>query len=426
MKKHLALFGGPKVRKKPFAPHPILGKEETKEVMSVLKSGQLSGFVAKPGDHFNGGPQVKRLESAFSRYFDAPYAVAMNSATSALHAALYAVGVEPGDEVIVPSYTMSASASAILMCGALPVFADIGDDFCLDPNEVTKKITPKTRAILVVHLFGHPARIRDIMAIAKKHKLVVVEDCAQSPGAWDGKQYVGTFGDVGVFSLNQHKTITTGEGGVAIASDKRTALRMQLIRNHGEVVHDHLPEAREEYILGWNYRMTELEASVGIAQFAKMEKLTRHRIHLAEVLAKKLSKQGFFSLPETRQGCRHVYFLFPLLYDESKTGVPRARIAQALSAEGVPFGEGYVRPIYWEPIYQKKRIFQKSNYPFNLGQNLERHYRKGSCLRTEFFHEKSLLATGLCRYPLSARDMEDVAKAILKICNNIDEFSSKP
>ena len=388
-KKSLALLGGPKTRTKPFAPHPVMGPEERRQVLSVLKSGVLSGFIAKPGENFLGGPKVKELERLFCGYFGTKHAVSMNSATSALHAALLALGIEPGDEVLVTPYTMSASATAILMCGALPVFVDIEDKtFCLDPAKIESKITPKTKAVVVVHLFGHAADMDPILEIARRRALKVLEDCAQSPGARYKEKFVGTLGDIGVFSLNQHKTITTGEGGVAVTEDDALALKMQLVRNHGEVVADHLPAARDMQCLGWNYRMPELEAGVGIEQFKKLGQLTSHRVRLAEYLTKKLAKLKGLRTPVIKPYSNHVYFVYPIVVDETAFGVSRDVLVKALNAEWIPFGAGYVRPIYLEPIYQKRRIYAHSPFPFDLqGPENRDNYRKGSCPNAEFFYE---------------------------------------
>lgn len=422
-----AILGGTPIRNKPFASHPVLGAEEKKQVLSVLKTGVLSGFVAKAGDYFFGGPKVRELESLFLKYFSIEHAVAMNSATSALHAALLAVGIEPGDEVLVPPYTMSASASAIVMCGALPVFVDIDPEyFCMDPKKAEALVSPRTKAMLVVHLFGHPADMDGLAEVAKRHNLKIIEDCAQSPGASTHGRYVGTLGNVGVFSLNQHKTITTGEGGVAVTRDAELALRMQLIRNHGEVVCDHIPEARDIPCLGWNYRMTELEASVGIAQFKKLNKLTKHRIMLAEYLTRQLSKISGLGLPRAKSGCSHVYFTYPIRYNAKKTGLPRELFVRALAAEGIGFAGGYVRPIYLEPMYQKKRIFKNSSFPFNLlSPDREENYQKGSCPVAECFYEKELVMTGLCRYPLTRRDMGDISNAIQKVLSQAKRLADK-
>ena len=416
----LALLGGPKVRRKPFASHPRLGKEERREVLSVLRSGVLSGFVAAAGDGFLGGPKVRKLERLFCDYFGTPYAVAMNSATSALHAALLAVGIGPGDEVIVPPYTMSATASAVLMCGALPVFVDIEEGaFCLDPEKIEARLTRRTKAILVVHLFGRPARMRQILALAKKHGLQVIEDCAQAPGAKYQGRFAGTLGDVGVFSFNQHKTITTGEGGVAITANKDLALRLQLVRNHGEAVVAKMKEAAAIPCLGWNYRMTELEAAVGAVQFQKLDFLNDHRIRLAEYLTRRLTGMPGLELPGVGKNEEHVYFVYPIRYDAQKAGISRHIFVKALVAEGIPFSEGYVRPLYLEPLYRTKKIFQYSRFPFDsIGQTAAASYQKGSCPVAEQLYDEGLMLTGLCRYPLSFRDMDDVVAAFQKIYAN--------
>ena len=415
-----ALLGGQPVRNNSFAPHPVMGDEEKKAVLSVLETGLLSGFVGAAGPFFLGGPYVRELESLFCKAFKIKHAVAMNSATSALHAALLAVGVEPGDEVLVSPYTMSASASAIVMCGGIPVFVDIeSETYTLDPDKIEEKITKKTKAIVVVHLFGHPARMDAILKIARKHQLKIVEDAAQSPGAVFENKFVGTMGDIGVFSLNQHKTITAGEGGVAVTDDESLALKMQLTRNHGEVVSDIA-------CLGWNYRMTELEAAVSVAQFKKLDRLTHHRIALAHYLNQKLEKFKGLGLPVTRPRCKHVYFVYPIHFDAEKVGLSRTLFLKALAAEGIPFGGGYVRPLYYEPMYRNRRIFQKSRFPFDLqsGKNIN-NYIKGSCPTAEYYYHKGLILTGLCRYPLTTEDMDDIVRAFEKILNSVSQLKAQ-
>lgn len=420
------MLGGKKVRVKPFPAHPVLGREERKEVTEVLNSGLLSGFIASAGEHFLGGPKVRRLEESFKEYFKIKYAIAVNSATAGLHAALAAADIGPGDEVIVSPYTMSASASAILMAQGIPVFADIEEDtFCIDPRQIAKKITPRTRAIVVVHLFGQAADMNAIMRLARKHKLAVIEDAAQAPAAVYQKKYVGTIGNAGIFSLNQHKTITTGEGGVVVTDNRTIAQKVQLIRNHGEVIVDRMGFNDIANILGWNYRMTELEAAVGIAQFKKLDFLTRHRVGLAEYLDGLLKKAAFPGLlrPIIRPGNKHVYFTYPMKFDARKVGIKRATLAAALRAEGVAFGEGYVRPIYLEPMYQKQICYGKTGYPFKSPlYKGKADYQRGLCPVAERMHKKELLATGLCRYPLQKNDIKDVFRAFEKIFNNIGDL----
>ncbi len=420
----LAISGGSKVRERPFVSHAIIEEEERKRVNEVLDSGMLSGFIANAGEHFLGGKQVKEFETLVKNYFRTKFAVAVNSATAGLHAALGAFGVGPGDEVIVTPYTMSASATAIIMMNAVPVFADIEEEtFCLDPQKVKEKITPKTKAIVVVHLFGSSANMDAIMKIAKEHKLSVIEDCAQSPGATYNQKLVGTIGDIGVFSLNQHKTITSGEGGFAVTNDEKLGLRMRLIRNHGEAIVDNMEVEDINGIVGFNYRMTELEAAVSIGQFRRLDSLNNHRIKLAEYLTEKLSNFEGLILPQKNNVDKHVYFVYPIRFKENVIGMGRNTFVNALKAEGIPFGAGYVRPTYLEPMYQRKTAYGVNGCPFTCGYyGGKADYSKGICPVCEKMHEEELMLTGVCKYPHTEEDINDVVKAFEKIFKNIDEL----
>jgi dTDP-4-amino-4,6-dideoxygalactose transaminase len=422
----LAVLGGKKVREKGFVNYSIIGDEEKQKVNDVLESGMLSGFIAKKGEHFLGGKQVRDFESLVKVYFNVKHAVSVNSATAGLHVALGACGIGPGDEVIVTPYTMSASATAIIMQNAVPVFVDIEDEaFCIDPGKIEEKVTPRTRAIVAVHLFGHPAGMDEIIEIADKHNLLLIEDCAQAPGATYKSRLVGTIGDLGIFSLNQHKTITCGEGGFAITNDEKLALRMQLIRNHGEAVVGDMTIDEIDNIVGFNYRMTELEAAVSIGQFKRLDSLNKHRIELAEYLTEKLSKFEGLILPKVKENCRHVYFTYPIKFKEEIADVSRDLFIKALNAEGIPFGAGYVKPLYLEPIYQKKIAYSKRGCPFacSLYQG-EVDYSKGICPVAERMHEKELMLTGVCRYPHTKEDIDDVVNAFQKIFDNKDELTA--
>ena len=423
----LAVLGGEKVREKPFIWHAVIGDEEKQNVNDVLENGTLSGFIAKAGPSFLGGKYVKELEFLVKDYFKVEQAVAVNSATAGLHVALGACGVGPGDEVIVTPYTMSASATAIIMQNAIPVFADIEEEtFGLDPKAVEQKITPRTKAIVVVHLFGHPARMDEILAIAKKHNLYVIEDCAQAPGATHKGKYVGSLGDIGVFSLNQHKTITCGEGGFTITNDKDLALRMQLIRNHGEVIVHDMEVEDISNIVGFNYRMTELEAAVSVGQFKKLDWLNDYRLDLVSYLTDKLSGFKGLTLPRQREDSKHVYFVYPIKVDQEILGIPRNTLVKALLAEGIPFAAGYVKPIYLEPSYQKRIVYGKQGCPFACGfYQGKADYSKGICPLTEKMHEKELMMTGICKYPHTKEDMDDVVKAFEKIYENIDDLKKE-
>ncbi|NQT90391.1 MAG: DegT/DnrJ/EryC1/StrS family aminotransferase [Candidatus Omnitrophica bacterium] len=416
----LAILGGKKLREKPFVTHAVIGEEERERVSKVLDSGMLSGFIAQAGDHFLGGEQVKELESLVREYFNAKHAVSVNSATAALHVAAAACGIGPGDEVIVTPYTMCASATAAIMMNAIPVFVDIDEkNFCIDPSKIKEAVTPRTKAIIVVHLFGLAADMDEITEIAKEHKLRVIEDCAQAPGATFKDRLVGTIGDIGVFSLNQHKTITSGEGGFVITGDDDMALKMQLVRNHGEVITEKMELEDIAGVVGFNYRMTELEAAVAVGQFRRLDSLTEHRIGLAEYLTEGLSNIDGLTLPEMPDHKKHVYFVYPIRLDEKVIGVSRDKFVKALVAEGIPCGAGYVRPIYLEPLYQKRIAYGKEGCPFTCPiYKGSVNYDKGICPVTEMMHEKELMVTGVCKYPHTRDDIDDVVKAFKKVIEN--------
>ena len=258
MKNKLAINGGLKVRTKPFPFCSTIGTEEISHVTRVLSSGVLSQFIGAQHQYFYGGPEVRALEKEWAKYFGVKHAISVNSATSGLICAVGASGVEPGDEVIVTPYSMCISATAPLFYSAIPVFADIEKKyFCLDPASVEKNITKRTKAIIVVNLFGQPYDADKINHIARKHNLVVIEDNSQAPGAQYKGKYSGTLGDMGIYSLNYHKHIQSGEGGVIVTNDDYLAKKIRLIRNHAEAAVEDGQSQDLANMLGFNFRMTK-------------------------------------------------------------------------------------------------------------------------------------------------------------------------
>lgn len=421
----LSVTGGAKVRHKPFfVGKALIGSEERRRVNEVLDSGILSGFVGKAGDHFLGGKQVKDLEALLKTYFGVPYAIAVNSATAGLHAALAAGGISYGDEVIVPPYTMCASATAVVMANGVPVFADINENnFSIDPKSIRARITPRTRAIVVVHLFGGAADMDEIMTIAREHNLYVVEDCAQAPGAKYKGQFVGTFGDVGVFSLNQHKTITCGEGGFILTLNDALALKMQLIRNHGEVVVKDMAVQDIVNIVGYNYRMTELEAAVAVGQFQNLDEWNDLRRGLAHHVSEGLSQYSAFQLPPMDGDVKHVYYAYPIRINSTALGVSRETFVKAIEAEGIPCSSSYVQPIYLEPMYQQKIAHGPNGFPFAVpGYTGTVDYSKGICPVSERMYERELVLLAVCSHPNTKEDMDDVITAFDKVMSNLNEL----
>lgn len=419
MAKKLALFGGEKVRTEPFPPYPVIGEKEKNAVLEVLNSGKLSSFIAAPGKHFLGGEKIKEFEKLCNEYHGTKYSVAFNSATAALHAAVVACGIQPKEEVITTPYTFTSTATSILMHNAIPVFADIEPKtFNIDPEEIKKKISDQTRAIIVVHLFGNPANMDEIMKIAQEHDLKVIEDCAQSPGAKYKGKYVGTIGDCGILSFTENKNITSGEGGMLMTNDGEIAEIARLVRNHGEAIM--AEQGQRTYnttILGWNYRMTEVDAAIGIEQFKKMDSfLNGERIKLANYLTEKLRNIDGLETPVIRDGNKHVYYLYALKYDKSKIGVHGAKFVEALNAEGIPFGAGYIKPLYYSSIYHKNKPFVYQHYKGNAS------YEPGLCPVAEDFYFNRLILTPVVRPPATLEDMDDIVTAIEKIIENKDEL----
>lgn len=347
----------------------------------MLRSGTLSAFFGSKGPNFLGGPEVRRFEAAWCERFQVPHSVGMNSGSSGLVAAVGACDVGPGDEVVVPPFTMSATAAAVRAWGATPVFADVrGDTFTLDPASAAARLSPRTRAIVAVNLMGQPADLDQLIALARPRGIRVIEDNAQAPGALYRGRCAGTIADVGVFSLNCHKTIQTGEGGVACTHDAGLAERLQLIRNHGEAVVGEMAElAGRERILGFNFRIGELEAAIGVEQLRKLDRLTAPRLRIAALLDDGLRGLPGLQTPVLGEGRSHVYYTYSLTLDQERAGVSRRAVVRALAAEGVPCFEGYAQPLYLQPLYA-------ADWPGKAG----RHYGKGLCPVAERLFEQSL------------------------------------
>jgi perosamine synthetase len=418
---NLALLGGqPSITKK-FKPYRSIGKEEEAAVVHVMQSGKISQFVGVWGEDFDGGPCIREFEEAWSERFKVEHSISFNSATSGLFAAMGAIGVSPGDEVIVPPYTMSATVMAPLVYGGIPVFADIDPDtFCLDIDRVEELITPKTRAILPVNLFGHPAELAKLRKLADEQGIYLVEDNAQAPLATENGRLAGTIGDIGVFSLNYHKHIHSGEGGVCVTEDKELALRLRLIRNHGENAVEPAGVTNLANLIGYNYRQTEIGAAIGLEQLKKLDTLIDEREEVAISLSEALADVPGLRPPAIREGCRHVFYVWSAKYNSDEVaGVSREIVKAALEAEGLgPFGS-YVKPLYLLPIFQKRIAIGEEGFPFNLS---EVRYAKGICPVTERMFERELLLFPLCSYDLHDNDADAVASAIRKVFENKDEL----
>ena len=416
----LALLGGEPLIKKPLKPYISLGDEEINAVDEVMKTGKISGFVGAWGDEFNGGPKIQELENAWSNYFGVEHSISVNSNTSGLIAALGASEISPGDEVIIPAWSMSATAIAPIFYGAIPVFADIDEDyFCINPQSVRKNITNKTKAIIAVNLFGHPAQLHELKKIAENNNLVLIEDNAQAPLAKEDGIYSGLIGDIGVFSLNYHKHIHTGEGGICTTGSDELAFRIKAIRNHGENIVDEVGIENITNLIGYNFRMTELSAAIGLCQLSKASNLISKRIEIASRMSKEISELPGFTVPKIRKNCSHVYYVWAAKFNEELVGVSRELFAMALEAEGCPISIGYVEPLYYLPVFKKKIAIGSQGFPFNL---TNREYHSGLCPVTESLYRKELIELHVCSYQLDDNELNKVIDAYKKVYELRDEL----
>ena len=396
-------------------PFNALGKEELAAAMRVIRSGSLSGFYGSWGNEFLGGQEVKAFEKEWAIRFQVSHAISVNSAASGLYAAMGAIGIGPGDEVIVPPYTMSATAMAPLIYGGIPVFVDIEPDtFCLDVEKVIQAFTPKTKAVLAVNLFGHPAELSRLRRETQSRGIFLVEDNAQGPLASEHGKYAGTVGDIGIFSLNYHKHIHTGEGGICVTNNPELALRLQAIRNHAENIVEAAPIHDPINMVGFNYRMTELSAAVGRAQLRKVDELVGIRQKLAEALSEGVKDLEGVKIPIVRPGCRHVYYVWAVRLGE-ELGINRRIFSEALSQAGFPHSNGYVRPLYLLPAFQRRIAIGREGWPFTL---TERQYGKGLCPVAERMHEKELLCFEPCAFRVDAKSLKALINAFRSVHEN--------
>jgi perosamine synthetase len=424
---NLAINGGEQVRSRGWIDNFTTGTSEMLAIQRVMDSGYLSLFEGShTPDHpfsFRGGPEVQSLELEWSTHYGVKHSIAMNSATSGLFAAIGALGIGYGDEVIVSPYTMTACALAPLIYGAIPVFADVDPETgSLNPESIAERISLHTKAVLVVHQFGIPADMDAILAITRPRGIRVIEDCAQAHGARYKGRSVGSIGDIGVFSLNVNKTIQVGEGGVCVTSDDDLAYRLQLIRNHGEAVVGPAEYSDITNIAGFNYRLTEIAAAIARVQLERLPQLNLRRLELVEHLYRGLVAIPGLEMLRQDYGSADslsTYYVAPLKF--TAHGATRNEVAEAFLAEGVPFGRGYVKPLYLQPLYQRKHLF-RNGYPFSAPPNvgLRQEYGQGICPVAEQLHYCEVLINEHVRPPQTEDDVDDILKAALKIFGNGD------
>jgi perosamine synthetase len=424
----LAINGGSPTIQKTFPRYNTLGEEELVACKRVLNSGVLSQFLGCHDEDFYGGVEIKEFEKEWSEFFRVKHSVSVNSNTSGLMCAIGAIGIEPGDQVIVSPWSMCASATCILVWNAIPVFADIeAETFNLDPESVEKLINEKTKAIVVPDIFGHPADLKALMQLAEKHNLYLIEDAAQLPGVKYHNQHAGTVGHIGVYSLNYHKHIHTGEGGVCVTNDSILAEKMCLIRNHAEAViagrdssdHEALSLAN---MIGFNFRLTELQAAIGREQLKKLPNLLSKKQKEVQYLTSMLNDLPGLNVPVVKPQCEHAYYCYPMVLTD---GLEKKRdfIVEALQAEGVPgLSGGYIN-IHTYPMYTKRIAYGKSGFPWSIYDPEKTvKYGQGTCPVAEDLHNNSFMKLEICLYDFNLSDMELIAAAFKKVWLEMGSF----
>ena len=406
----LAINGGPRTRERPFPIWPVHGPEEELAVLEVLRSGDWGRLS---------GQRTEAFEKAFAEHHGCRYGVAVVNGTAALQLALLAAGIEEGDEVIVPPYTFLATATSVALSNAVPVFADIHPDtYCLDPEAVLAAITPRTKAIIPVHLGGQTADMDSLMAIAQRHDLTVIEDAAHAHGAAYKGRPAGSLGHMACFSFQASKNLCSGEGGIVVTNDEELYQICDSIHNCGRAPGSAWYEHR---LVAMNLRMTEFQSAVLACGLERLERQTARRDENGRRLNAQLSAiPGIRPLPRGHGETRHAYHLYVYEYDPEKFGgATRERFCEAVEAEGAPTCPGYTIPLYRQEIFTEKVFGPYTGYR-QTRPNLD--YAAVRCPACEtacksacWIAQSVLLGT--------RDDMGDVVRAIQKVYENREELA---
>ena len=402
MKNELAITGGSKALSHELVSFNWFSQPDISKAADLISSQQLSGFIAKSGSEHLGGGWVQSLESTWSSRVNASFGVGFNSWTSGLEAIFYSLGLEPKSEVIVPSWTMSATPAAIHHAGLNPIFCDIDEDsFNLDPKKVEELIGKNTSAICSVDIFGRPSEIHSLRKLADKNGLRLISDSAQCPtGEIDGSN-PSKIADIGGFSLNRHKHIQTGEGGVVVTSDSTYLERLRALRNHGESSNPDL-KINGAPVVGHNWRLGEIEALLACQQMSRVDEIVGHRVNAAKLIQKGLAGKLGLKIPEVPSNVKHDYYILGMVYDKNLTGVSRLTLAKALRAEGITFLIDEYSHVHQLPAFS--------------------NYKKGDMTVTETYNSEKFLGMYLCGNDFSEKVLLGVLDAFDKVWSNLDNL----
>ena len=394
-----AIAGGQPAKSESFGTEQRYGDDELNEVTEALKQGTL--FYAS-------GNKVKQFEAEFCARTGFSHGVSTSSGTAAIHAALAAAGISPGDEVIVPPITDMGTFVPILYQGAVPVFADLDPQtYNLLPASVANNVTDKTRAILAVHLAGNACDMNSLLKVATGRNIVIIEDCAQAHGCTYFDRAVGHFGTAGCYSLNEFKHISCGDGGIVVTNDYEFASQARLATDKG---YSRVPGApRQPSFLANNYRMTELQGAVARAQLRKLDSIIERRRQWCRELTRRLEGLAGLQVPHVTPGCEHSYWFYMMRVDAEKMGASGDQFADALKAEGLPVAAHYIgQPVYEYPVFTRHHAFDHATHPF-----ASREYGKGLCPNAEAILDTCVILAINEAY--SQMDLEQTAHAITRV-----------
>ena len=398
-----------------FKKYNTIKSEEIRAVNKVMKSGVLSDFFANKNRNFLGGKYVQKFEKDCKKYFKVKHAITVNSWTSGLVAIIGSLNVKPGDEIILSPWTMSACSSAIIHWGCIPVFSDIDEKtFNLDPKKIIKKISKKTKAIMAIDLFGQPCDMSEIRKICNDYNLKFICDSAQSIGAQYKNKYSSAAADVGGYSLNFHKHINTGEGGIIITNDSKIAKKCQLIRNHAEVTVESYKTSDLSNMVGHNFRLTEIQAAIGIEQLKKLKNIIKKKIFIAKALTKGLDKLPGLETPFTKKDRSHVFYSYPMKINSKITKTHRDKIWKILLSEGVPVNNK-IPCLHMLPMFQKKIAFGETGFPWNKSKIHKNLYKKGTLPVAEKLSNDSILCFQMWAYDYTSKDIKLIIKKFFKV-----------
>ncbi|HIE27008.1 TPA: DegT/DnrJ/EryC1/StrS family aminotransferase [Candidatus Poribacteria bacterium] len=403
----LAIDGGQPVRTKPFPSGKKVGEEELEQLREVIESGNMFQ-----------GAKVQEFREGFAKMYGSKYCVSSTSGTASIHVGVAMVNPNPSDEIITSPITDIGTIIPIIYQNCIPIFADIEPyTWNMDAADLERKITEKTKAIIVVHLFGNAADMDAIMAVAKRHNIPVIEDCSQAHRSTYRGKLVGTIGEIGCFSLQQSKHMTTGDGGMTITDDDDYGARGTFFVDKGW--QRGLPGARQYIMLGMNYRMTELQAAVGIAQLGKVEQVTTLRNRNGDLLTELISDVNGIATQGVIEGSKHTYWQYGFTVD-SDANFTADQFSQALSKEGISCGAHYIgKPIFLcQQALVNKTIFGDSHHPFDLpAARKDVEYTEGLCPVTEAILNR-MVTIGISQF-LAEEDILDIAKGIRKVAEGL-------